>query len=232
MNAAFDGDSAIGRVLSAGTRQLTIVGVVGDVRYASLDREPAPAVYLPVAQEPDELICLLIDASVPFATVAPAIRRAISEVDPSLPALGMTTLGAIISQSIADRRFYTIATAAFGAVALLLTIAGLVTIVTRSIVERRKELAIRTALGASGLRLQLRVLSQELLPVAAGVAAGLAAAYAAGSVLASFLFGISPHHRGVYAAAGMLLVLTTTMAGFVASRRSARISPALMLRTD
>ena len=232
VQTVFGGAEAIGRVITTAARNLTVVGVVGDVRYASLAREPAPAVYVSATQQPGELICLLVETSGTDAAIGAAIREAVRAVDPTLPALHLATLGEILDGTLADRRFYTVATTTFAGLALVLTIVGLVTIVMRSVVERRKELAIRSALGASAVRLRGLVIWQAVLPVAGGVLAGVSASFVSAPALASFLFAVSPRETGVYLAASIILILSAVLAAWLAARQSSAIATAAVLRAD
>jgi predicted permease len=231
--AAFGAADPIGRQIEIVERQrTTIVGVVADVRYASLARDPLPAFYVPRAQLPSELMCLLVHGSGGGADLGRAVRQAIHAVDPALPAMKLATLGDIVRDSLAERRFYTVATAMFAGLALLLTVAGLAVIVVRTIVDRRKELAIRAALGAAPARLCGHVVWQGMVPVAAGLTIGLAAAFASASALASFLFGVAPREIGVYLATGGLLLLAAGVAGWIAARGISAISPSAVLRAE
>jgi putative ABC transport system permease protein len=207
-----------------------VVGVVGDVRYVALDRDPQPAVYFPAAQGPSLVVCLVARTAPDGGDVGSAIRRVVHDLDPALPAMQMTTIDRIVDDSIANRRFYTTATGAFAGLALALTIAGLVVIVARSVVERRRELAIRSALGATAARMVRLVMGRALLPVAAGAAAGLAGAYAGSSLLDRFLFEIGPREPAIYAAAASLIVFVAAMAALAPARRAAAIAPAQVLR--
>lgn len=228
---AFGDADPIGHSI-AGSRPATIVGVVGDVRYVGATRAPGRAVYVAAAQQPAELACLLIVSSGDVAALEPVLRRAVADVSPSLPVMKVTTLGDIVDASLEDRRFYTSATAVFAALAMVLTVVGLAVIVARSIVERRRELAIRRALGASAARLQGRVVWQGVMPVAAGCAAGLAAAFASASTLASFLFEVTPRAAMMYAAPGALMLVAAGVTGWLAARRATAIEPSIVLRLE
>jgi putative ABC transport system permease protein len=229
--AAFGDVDPIGRTLTV-RGPVTIVGVVDDVRYVDSTRAPRHAVYLPAAQQPSELICLLIDSNLDAGTLAGELKRAVAEIAPSVPVMNVTTIGDIVYRSLEDRRFYTTATAMFAALALVLTVAGLVVIVSRSIVERRRELAIRRALGATAARLQARVVWQGLLPVAAGCGAGLAMAFAAASTLASFLFDVHPRDGWLYATPALLMIAAAALTSLVVSRRATAIQPSIVLRLE
>jgi putative ABC transport system permease protein len=228
---AFGDADPIGRVVESSV-PATIVGVVGDVRYAGFAREPYPAVYVPLAQQPSELVCLLVRAAPRSGDPAPALRAAIHDVDPTLPVPEVTTVDRIMQASTADRRFYTTATAAFAGLALATTLAGLIVIVSRAVVERRKEMAIRTALGASSLRLMGLVTAQALVPVTAGVGIGLAAAWIAAPSLAPFLYSVGGRWPAAYVPVAMFVIGVSAAAGFVPARRSAVAAPSVVLRLD
>ena len=210
---------------------VTIVGVVKDVHYRSVDRAPEPAVYVPRAQQPSSLICLVVHAA-SGVDVGPAIREAVRAVDPTVPLMKMTTLDAIISASVADRRFYTVTTAAFSVLALLITATGLAVVVTRCIAERRKELAIRAALGAGPRQLTVLAMRRGLFPALAGTALGLWTAWASAGLIEQFLFEASPRDVEIYAAAGALTVVIAGLSSVVPTRRIGRLSPAAVLKAD
>jgi putative ABC transport system permease protein len=223
----------IGRTLSTGSGDLRIVGVVGDVRYADAGRPPMPAFYLARAQQPPELICLLAEPEPGMhAQVIEGVRSAMQRIDPEQPIEGMTTIRQIVSDSTADRRFSAVATGAFAAVALLLAIAGVFGAVSRTVTERKRELAIRVALGAEPARLRRLIYSYGLVPAGIGTVIGLAGALAGSRMLRSFLFDIAPTDAATYAGAGLLVMMVTAVACYLPARRSLRVSPMQVLKSD
>jgi putative ABC transport system permease protein len=227
----FGSENPIGRAIDY-HEPVTVVGVVRDVRYAGLDKEPFPAIYLPVAQWPSELMCVVARTAPNAGDLGPAVRAAVRAIDSAQPVMNLTTIDRIISESVADRRFYTTATSAFAMVALLLTTVGLVVIVSRSVVERQRELAIRAALGATTSRLVRLVMRQGLVPVVAGAGLGIAAASAGASLLDQFLFHVTSREPGTYAGVGLLIVAVAAVATFVPARRVADTEPAGVLRAE
>jgi len=209
-----------------------VVGVVGDVRYVALDRGPQPAIYLPAVQASSLLVCLVARLARGVADPGAAVRAAVHDIDPGVPAMKMTTVDQIVNESIANRRFYTTATAAFAALALALTLIGLVVIVARSVVERRRELAIRSALGATSPHIVRLVVGQGLMPVIAGISGGLTGAFFGAGALAQFLFGVTPHAPAIYLSATVLTLSVAAAAILVPARRAARVEPARVLRAD
>jgi predicted permease len=230
---AFPGEDPIGQTLDMEMEgPVTIVGVVGDVRYSRLDEGASPALYIPRAQSPSELICLVARITVPVASITRAIHRTVQEIDPSLPAMQLTTVDRIIGESIANRRFYTVATASFASLALLLTVAGLAVVVARVVVERRKEFAIRSALGAGGARLVSEAARSGLLPVIVGIGAGILAAWAGSVLLAQFLFEIAPRSAASYGAVATLVLVVAIVSATLPATRLLRLPLTTILRTD
>jgi len=230
---AFGTDDPIGQKIGS-SPAMEIVGVVGDLHYAGLEHDPTPAIYVPMAQEPRPLFSIVLrtDATVSAASVVPAIRGAIRELDPALPAMDFTTIDQIIDASVANRRFYTVATVSFATIALLLTVVGLIVVVARVVAERRRELAIRAALGAT-MSILVRVATRDALSaVCIGVAIGLAGAYVGSVVLAQFLFHVAPRSPATYAAVTGLVLGVAALAAWGPVRRFDRTSLAAMLKAE
>ena len=211
---------------------LDVVGVVSDVRYTGFENDPRPAVYFPRAQAPSGLICVVARTTPGVAGVIPAIHRAIREVDPSVPPMNLTTLDRIIDASVANRRFYTVATTGFAVIALLLTTVGLTIVVARVVAERRREMAIRAALGATMARLALHATRDAILAVSAGTLLGLAAAYAASAMLAQFLFQVTPRSPVMYSAVAALVLGIAVVAAWGPVRGLERVSLSKVLRAE
>ena len=231
--AHFGTDDVVGRRLLDETTELEIVGVVADVRYADVAREATPAFYSPSAQSPSELICLLVRPQPGMrAQVAAALRDVVRSIDPEQPIEGLTTIGEIVAQSTADRRFYAVSTGAFAAVALLLAVAGLFGVVSRSVAERRREIAIRVALGADTRTVLRLVLTYGLAPVVLGCLTGLLVAQATSRSLEALLFEITPADPTAYSVASGAVLLVALAACLVPAFRAIRIQPMAILRND
>jgi putative ABC transport system permease protein len=214
----FGGEEALGQYIDVDA-PTEIVGIVGDLRYVSLDKEPYPAFYRPDAQWNTNLFCVVARTAPNSPNPGAAIRQAIREVDPAQPAMNLTTIDRIIHESIADRRFYTTATTAFASLALLLTVIGMTIVVARTVVERHKELAIRSALGATPGRLIRAIVGEGVRPVLAGTFVGLISAYAAATVLTRFLFNTVAREPQTFVAIAVLIVMTSALASLVPARR-------------
>lgn len=227
----FGAEDPIGQRI-AGDDEWEVVGIVGDMRYKSFDSDAMPAIYFPRAQSPMELICVVARLAPGAGNLEPDIRRVIKQLDPDLPAMKITTIDQILSASVADRRFYTIATAALALLALALTIVGLIVVISRAVVERRHEMAIRAALGASSRDLIRSVARQSLMPVVIGLCAGLSAVYASATVLRQFLFHTEPRVVSLYASVALVVLLVAVCAALIPARRAAHVSPSAALRAE
>ncbi len=227
----FPGEEPIGKRLDP-LGPHTIVGVVKDVRYKGLDQPPSPAIYVPAAQSPSELVCLVLRTAVDGDRMGAALRSVVHQVDPAVPVMDVTTVSQIVSESVADRRFYTAVISAFAALAVLLTATGLVVVIARSVAERRRELAIRCALGAQSRELMGLVIRQGLTPVILGAAIGLAGAWAGARILERFLFGVTLHEPAVYAGAGVFTVAIAALACFLPARHAGTLPPAAALQSE
>jgi putative ABC transport system permease protein len=229
----FGREPAIGREVILEGKRAEIIGVVADVRYADIRKAPAAAFYTLRPQYPSELQCFLVQPR-PGATasVSRALADIVGRVDADQPLEGLTTVGAIVARSASDRRFYALVTGAFAAVALLLAIVGLFGVVARAVTERRRELAIRTALGADRVRILRLVLTHGLLPVVFGCLAGLVLAVAASRLVQSLVFEISATDPLTYAAAVGLILLLALLACVFPGIRAVRLDTMAVLRSD
>jgi ABC-type antimicrobial peptide transport system permease subunit len=164
--------------------------------------------------------------------VTASVIRAVRESDAAIPVMNVTTIDRIVDQSLSVRRFYTTITVAFALLALLLTVAGLGLIIARTISERRHELAIRAALGATAARLVGMVTIQGVSPVLVGGCVGIVAAFVAGGATSEFLYQVSPREPGIYVAVAMCIVSCGLLAALVPAMRMTRIPPVEALRSE
>jgi hypothetical protein len=230
---AFGTADPIGKVLRL-DRPTEIVGVVGDLRYAGLEKEPDAAIYSSRLQYPRPIFTLVVRVNSSMAPIGviDGMRGVLRDLDPGLPALNIALVDQVIDATITGRRFYSVASGAFALVALMLTTVGLALVVARAVAERRRELAIRAALGASSTKLARAAVGDALLAIAAGILAGLLLASLGSDLLAQFLFGIAARSPVAYGGAALLVVAVATAAAWLPMRRFAKASLAQMLRQD
>jgi len=164
--------------------------------------------------------------------MVPAVRRTLAALDPSLPFFSVRSMDEIRRASTARERLLANLLTLFAAVALLLASVGLAGVVGQGVTERRREIGLRMALGASGGHVRWLVMSRVLAAVAAGAIAGLAAALALSRWLAGLLFGVSPFDPATLAGVVVVLALVTFVAAAVPARRATTADPLSALRVD
>jgi len=227
------GQDAVGRRIVVGddTKADTLViGVVGDVRGASLDKAPVMTVYRPYWERSWNGPAFAVRASGDPTAVAGAVREVIRQVDPEIPIPAFQTMQEVADASVSQRRFQVDLVMLFGIAAVLLASLGIYGVVSHSVAQRSSELGIRMALGAAPGRIRALVLGQSLKPVAAGLACGLAASVAAGRLVGSLLFGVSPIDPPTIAGVAAVLTLVAALATVGPARRATRVDPVVALR--
>jgi predicted permease len=210
----------------------TIVGVVGDVRAARLDRDPTPALYVPHTRSRTRAMTVVIRTQQDPETLAAAVRAAIWKRDNGIPIERMRTMREIMSESVAPRRFQTLLVLLFALVALGLALVGVYGVTSYAVTRQTREFGVRCALGAQRWDLLRAVLSQHLRPVASGLVIGLVLAWAATATVRSFLFGVAPLDPVVLGTVSLALAITAAMACYFPARRASRIDPVIALRHD
>jgi predicted permease len=220
------------QILVNGSRELRVVGVVGDVRHVNVELSSGPEFYLPILQRTTMSPSLVVRTARPFAEVAPALRRALAEVASDLPTAGFRPLQQIVDRAVSPRRFFVSLLTAFAAAAVLLAAIGIYGVISYSVARRTPEIGIRMALGASGGRIRAGVVTDTMRLAIAGAALGTLGAVAVSSLLASLLFGVSPTDPWTYVSAASLLLFVAFVAGYVPALRASRVSPITALRAD
>jgi len=233
------GKSLVGRELpwplpaGAGRgRRPLVVGVVADVKYVGLDAPASPAIYTRWTDLPASVGHLLVRTAGDPVLLAPTLRRTLRNVDPSLPVPDIRTLRQEYATSIADRRIRLIPAAAFAALALVVALVGLGGLLARAVTERRRELAIRTVLGASPAGAVGLIMREGILLAASGVIVGLLAGAAAARWLQSLLYGVSPLDPLTFAGVGLVVSAAALTTSFLSARRALAIEPLVALRQE
>jgi putative ABC transport system permease protein len=217
---------------SPGGPWLTIIGVVGDMRHASLDVEPLPELYLDYASSPPNSPFIAIRTSGEQTLVASAVRREARGLDASAALYDIRPMESIRAASVAERRFLLILITAFGALALLLASIGVYGVMTLVVSERTQEVGVRLALGAEPSRVLGMVVRQAVTLAVVGVAIGLVSAAILAPLLTSQLFGVAAMDPATFLAVPVLLALVAVAAALVPGRRAMRIDPALAMRNE
>jgi putative ABC transport system permease protein len=210
----------------------TIVGVVGSVKRRDLSTDPEMSVYHAASQRVGARLTFTVKTATEPIAMLPAIRRELAALDPLLPLTGIVTMDERLAESMARRRLSMQLISFFGATALLLAATSLYGVLSYVVTQRRRELVIRTALGAQPRQVIELVAKQGVMPVALGVVAGLVAAVWVTQLLTGTLYSISPLDPVVYLAVTGLLALTAMLAIAVPARRAATVDPVVALRDE
>jgi putative ABC transport system permease protein len=231
--SAWPGQNPIGRKLRFGVPDgavIEVVGVVNDSLQRSLDRRSLPQVYEAAREESYRPTSMLVRSSVPPESLFGAVRAAVRRLDPDQPVARLRTLSAIVDQTTSPRRFNLLLLGGFASVAFILAVVGIVGLEHETVAERRTEIGIRLALGATAASVVRLVLTRAMLSVGAGLAAGLGGAWLASRLLQQQLFGVSATDPGIYAAVAAGLAGAALLAAWLPARRAARIDPTSVLR--
>jgi len=216
-----------------GASSVTVVGVIGDVHYASLDAPVMPELYLPHLQARSlPQMWVAIRARSSPLRLAGALRDAVRQVDPEQPIGEIVSLDQMVSRSTAARRFNMTLLSGFAGLALMLALVGIYGVTAYAVTQRTREIGLRMAVGAGPRDLVRMLVTENLWLVAAGAAAGLAGALAATRVLRSMLFEVSTTDAATFIGAAVLLALVSVGATYVPARRAARLDPMVALRLE
>jgi predicted permease len=224
----------------AGTpRDVRIVGVVGDVKHYGLDAEVTPDVYVPIAQVPDPTTQWLtnnmywgVRTSSDPSLIQEAVRRELRAVDPDVPASSMRTMDDALAIALAPRRMNLWLVQAFAVLALLLASAGVYAVTSFSVALRRREMAIRAALGARPGVNVCTVVIDAARPIVIGLILGAVAALALAPALRAVLFGVDPVAPGPFAVVTATLLAVGLAAALAAALPMRHIDPVDALKAE
>ncbi|HEX2224274.1 MAG TPA: ABC transporter permease, partial [Thermoanaerobaculia bacterium] len=228
-------EDPLGKRITIEARDTTtreIVGVVGDIRYASLDSDPRPEIFVPHAQNAFGSMTFVVRTAQDPVTVIPSIKEAIWRVDREQPLSTAVTLDGLVSRSFAERRFSLAVLGLFAALALALAVIGMYGLISSSMAQRTHEIGIRMALGARARDILEMILGEVALLTLAGIALGALGAYGVTRFLESQLFGIRPTDPSTFIGIALLLAAAALLAGYLPSRAATKVDPGTVLRYD
>jgi putative ABC transport system permease protein len=209
-----------------------IVGVVGDVKEGSLDKEPKPTVYYIHSHLASPGMMLVVRSDGDPMSLAEPVRRIIRGLDSAQPIAEIRSMQEILGQTFARQRFSALLLSGFSITALLLAAIGIYGVLAYSVSERTREIGVRVALGAEPGQIAALIVGDGARPVLAGVAIGIGGALALSSLLKSLLFGVGPRDPLTFVIAPFVLMAVALIAAYVPARRAARLDPMQALRTQ
>ncbi len=220
----------IGQAVLVGP-EYRVVGLVADVRHASLEESAGLEMYLPIAQVPPfgTVVDLAIRSSLPAESLAPAVASVLRGLDSTMPTGDWRPLTELVDRAVSPRRFIMQLLGSFAGMALLLAALGIYGVIAYSVSQQSREIGIRMALGATASSVRGRVLVRTLALTGAGIVLGTAAALGLARLIGSLLYGVEP--TDPLTLTGMVLILgaVALLAGYLPARRASRIDPVKVL---
>jgi putative ABC transport system permease protein len=209
-----------------------IVGVVGDVKFASLEGEVRPAIYLPHPQLAIGLMTLVVRTELPPMSLVNSVAAAVRGIDPELPLADVKSLEEIVDATLSRPRTVSVLLTAFALIALVLAAVGVYGVMSYSVSQRTQEIGVRMALGATSESVLRLVLGQAMRLVVIGVMVGLIAAGMLTRVLDTMLYDTQALDPLTFGLTALVLILVATLASYLPARRGMRIAPVEALRAE
>ena len=221
--------------IAGGEPPVEIVGVVSDARHAGPRVPPGSMLYYPPGQNLRRLsrsMCIVVRSPLAAASLAPALRRELRDIDPALPVLRIDTVEEQLTSVLFQERLIIALAAFFAALAMLLTSLGLYASLAFATEQRRREISIRIALGAAPSVVMRSVIRDGTVLVLAGLAIGIPAGIAALRLVSSRLFGVAAADPLTIVSVAAVLIAIAELAIFGPARRAASVDPAVALRAE
>jgi putative ABC transport system permease protein len=206
--------------------------VARDIRSRRPDAPPDAEVYLPHSQASLPTMAFTVKTTGAPEALVPAIRRELSQLDPLLPMASVRTFEEVIVAATRNSRLYSVLTAVFGLLAAALAIVGIYSVMSYTVTQRVRELAIRAALGASHRGLLNLVLRDGFIMSAIGIGIGLAGGLAASRLIGALLYQVSPTDPWVFAMTAAAVAAAAVLGYLIPAFRASRVLPAVALRSD
>ena len=225
-------ENPVGQNLMLEDQSMRVIGVAGDTR-ADLDKSAPAVVYVPYWDHSNgnqSNLNVLLHTSMPARDAVTVLRHAVAKLDSGVPITDVKTLGEVLSDAVAQRRFQMLLVSLFGISALLVAALGIFGVIAGVVSARRTEIGIRMALGASTTGVIGMVIQQGMRPVLAGLLAGILLTLSFGSAITKLLYQVKPADPLIFVAVTLLLSGVAALACWIPARRAARIDPMEALR--
>ncbi len=225
----FPDENPIGKYIWAGyspaTEQLEIIGVAGDVRTSTLDQSPGPAVYIAHGQEPSLFASIVVRSQGPQASIANAVRSAIARVDPEQGISQTVSLGTLVSNASARPRVQAGVFGIFGLLSLVIAAVGLYGVMAYGVEQRRREMALKLALGAPPRTLLGSVVREGVSLAVVGAVVGAVVAWLASASLEGLLYETRTTDLAILSGVGVTMIAVACLATLAPALRATRVDP-------
>ena len=209
-----------------------VIGVVENVRHASLSGFTRETVYLTHRTHGGDLMEMTIKATGDPSGLVHSIREEVKAIDPNLPITGVRSMHEYVADALAPTRFVVVLLGVFAIIAMTMAAIGLYGILAFSVRQRTYEMGVRIALGATRSRIMALVLRQGLQLTVLGFTIGVAGAIVLNSIIASMLFGVTATDPLTFAGIGLISLLVAVVASYVPASRATRVNPVVALRAS
>jgi putative ABC transport system permease protein len=216
-----------------------IIGVVADVKHRTLDQEPMPAVYHAIMQQDTGQsvsmyrgLTYVVRSRPGTAGIAGAIRNAVRGVDSKLVVLNVMPMETIVGDTIASRKFNATLLGLFAALALALAATGVYGVLQYSVIQRRREMGVRIAIGATTSSMLRLIVGQAIGLTGIGITIGLAGAFGLTRLMRALLFNTDPLDVLTFSASAAVLLLIAMASSYLPARRALRTDPTIAMRTE
>ena len=211
----------------------TIVGVVPHVKVYGFDEPTSlPQIYLPILQQPQTGLVILLRTSLPLESLEKSLRQIVASLDPAQPVFDLRMMQTRVAETWATPRLITFLLSTFAGLALTLAVIGLYGVMAYNGLRRTREIGVRLALGARRRQISGMLLRQGIRLLAIGLLVGFAGAFALSRLIRSLLFSVSAADPAVYLAVNLLLGGAAMLACWIPARRAARVDPMITLRAE
>jgi predicted permease len=226
------GEGAVGKFVTFGTTPLQVVGVVGDVRQRGLAEPVEPTLYIHALQNCRSGMSIVARTAGDPLDYANAVRQAIWSVDESQTITEVTTLDAVVGLAVSRPRLIAWLLALFGAIGLALGALGIYGVLAYAVNQRRQEIGVRVALGASPRAVLWLVVGRGMLLAGVGVVVGVGGAWVLTRSMQTVLYDIRPSDALTFVEVVLALLVTSLLASWLPARRALGIDPVTALRAD
>ena len=227
------GQDVVGQQLLGQKDPIEVVGVVGDVRHLTLEKDAGMELYFPIRQNGDfSSVDLIVRAKGDPSALAGAVRAALLPVNPDIPANEFRPLERLVDRSVSPRKFVVWLLGGFAAIALILASLVIYGVISYTVSQRTQEIGILMALGASAGHVRWGVLRLAMALSMTGIALGAAGSWAVARAMGSLLYGVSSNDPATFGVMAATLTVVAMAAAYFPARRASRVDPMTALRTQ